>query len=230
MPVFNEEEVITDFIKEINLIFNYSVEIGVIEDKSADASFQLLNELHQNGQIGYLERNAENLGHGPSTLKALRLAIDTRNKYVISVDGDGNFDVKSLLDIYEKLREGSVYVEGIRINRKDPYFRRATSLFTRILVWVATGNYPEDANTPIRGYTQSKLSELIQNIPKDSLTPNLQISRYVRSNMWNISSANIECLTRDRSEKMGTTWRSRFTIIPSRKFLRFCYLSLKQWI
>ena len=111
MPVFNESDGIENFINEINLIFqNIEFGIFIIDDNSSDKTPSLLEELKSKNQINDWKRNLKNLGHGPSTLNALVEGINSKADYIIAVDGDGQFQARDMLKIYNELLRGFVVV------------------------------------------------------------------------------------------------------------------------
>ena len=178
-----------------------------------------------------VQGNQVNLGHGPTTVRALRLALETGAHTVIGLDGDGQFLGKDIRACYDASLELNLQViEGIRTRDSDPVYRRATSLATRILVWSRCKNFPKDANTPLRVYQRSALEEILERIPKDSLVPNLMISAYVRANKMRIGSVEVSFIDRRGDNPQSTSWGRSRAYLPSKKFIKFCGRATKSWL
>jgi dolichol-phosphate mannosyltransferase len=119
-------------------------------------------------------------------------------------------------------------LECVRTQRRDPWFRKLITAALRLLVLVKSGKYPKDANTPVRLYTKSILSEIVRLIPENILTPNLFISIHLRKTKTKY--AHFRIITRDRlgENRVGTTWNTRRSLMPSKKLLQFCAIAIKQ--
>lgn len=231
MPAYNEASGIAEFLEEIADAFSgHDFHIFVVDDCSTDGTAQALTRLQANGIPLTFRSRARNLGHGPSTLEALRLGLERSPAFVVAVDGDGQFTGPDLLTFATTLAESGVDVlEGVRLSRHDPIFRRVASLATRLLVFSRCGKLPLDANTPVRGYRAPALSMLLQQLPSDVMTPNLFISALSRTLPVISSQDGIRCYTRRGDEVSGSTWKARSQRLPSRRFMTFCSRATIQW-
>ncbi len=235
LPEYNEGEIAINFIKNIQYEFP-ELYILVIDDCSIiDKQNQLKSEFYGSKNVQILINNI-NRGHGYSTLLALRKSLELNSDIVINVDGDGQFLVSDIKNCLNKLLENpsTEIVEGCRVNRSDIWFRRITTRLTRFLIYLETGTTPLDANTPLRIYRRDTLAKLLEQIPFNSLIPNLHISKLTRR--LGLSFLEIEVLSLPRGgssnsgEARGITWNQRFKHFPSKKLISFCFRAGLEWI
>lgn len=203
----------------------------VVDDCSTDSTKQELDKLASSRLNLVSQRNTNNLGHGPSTISGLNIAVSWNPQFVIAVDGDGQFFGKDLRKVYDELRRGQIrIVEGVRGHQDVPLFRKAVSFMVRVLVGIRCSAIPQDANTPLRGYRTEALKEILAFLPDDAMTPNLLISAIARSERVNIIEVPVATRSRRGPVQQGSTWgRPMSDYLPSRIFLRFCSRALYQW-
>lgn len=232
MPAFNECEGIADFILELaSELEPYKPTFIVIDDCSTDSTYIAVSELSLQYPSIEVHRNEINIGHGPSTYLALNRGLNSKAKIIVAIDGDGQFrgkDVKRAVD--EIYHSDFDIIEGVRIDRNDPFFRNLISFITRILIYLRSGKLPQDANTPLRIYRANILHELLQKLPEFFPIPNLYISAYARSQDLRILETHVESIRRRGSSSNGSTWNTKKTKIPSKKFLIFCLAAYRSWI
>lgn len=232
MPAWNEASGIGDFLREIHDSFvGIDHAFIVVNDHSTDSTVEVLDQLIDSGLPLQVESNQVNLGHGPSTVRALRLALETITDNVIALDGDGQFLGKDIRACYDaSLASNLQVVEGIRTRDSDPVYRKATSLATRFLVWSRCRDFPRDANTPLRVYQREALKEILTRIPAESLVPNLMISAYVRANKMRIGAVEVSFIDRRGDNPDSTSWGRSKAYLPSKKFVKFCGRATKSWL
>lgn len=232
MPAYNEALGLSDFVREIADAFSVTdFHIFVVNDFSTDETSKVLANLQTDAVPITYRSNTRNLGHGPSTLEALQLGLESKAEFIIAVDGDGQFTGPDLFGLATELAEsGADVLEGVRISRSEPLYRRITSLATRLLVFSRCGQLPPDANTPVRGYRAAALQELVQHLPAQVMTPNLFISALSRTLPLVVAQEGIRCYPRRGGEPSGTTWKARTQSLPSRRFLAFCSRATVQWL
>jgi glycosyltransferase involved in cell wall biosynthesis len=236
MPCFNEEEGIEGFLSEIQTAFHaIGATIGfvVVDDRSSDKSFERLSQWkNSNFSPTLIIQNSVNLGHGPSTLVGLRYAIleSASETIVISVDGDGQFKGDNIASLYLQFKSsGTDILEGARINRNEPYFRKLVSFVTRVMVGLRVRSIVKDANTPLRMYKTATLKVILDKMPSALLTPNLFISALSRNRNFSLIVLEIDFFPRRGANISGTMWKSKLVNFPSRRFLKFCWLAGFQW-
>ena len=229
MPAFNEGEGIQGFLLEMQEVFDRSIEFVVVDDLSTDDTFAKLNTLSSEIDIKIL-RNGHNLGHGPSTLRALQAGLDSGCDTIIAVDGDGQFSAQEIFGLYDFFSTNNFDVaEGVRrIRLNEPWFRSIASFVTRLVVRMKSKQIPQDANTPLRIYRANCLAKLLDGVQPLALTPNLMISIICRISDITIGEFHVTFFPRRGSSAIGGSWKQKFHIVPSSRFLKFCVRSVIQ--
>ena len=224
MPVFNEEDGIQEFITEIDKEFSgISHYICIVNDCSTDDTGLKLTELTKKIDSIMVETNRSNMGHGPSTVRALKIGMELKAKIIMSVDGDGQFLAREMLDFFNQFEVGSaVYAEGIRMDRQDPWFRKVISILTRIIVLLKSLKFSKDANTPCRIYNHTTLTLFMEKIPERAITPNLTMSITSRKMKTRILEYPLTNIPRRGVTNVGSSWGTKSTFLPSRRLVTFC--------
>jgi dolichol-phosphate mannosyltransferase len=231
MPVFNEGSGIQEFLNEIQTefcLFDYS--LFLVDDFSTDSTESVIFELSQRLPISYI-RNEKNLGHGPSTVRALKFALASDCDFILAVDGDGQFhasDMKHLTELC--IQNASDIGLGIRLRTNEPKYRKITSWVTRIIVNLKSKSRTVDANTPLRFYTRRALSTLLIDLDNMNPIPNLYISAKILTLNFKIQTLQVEFRERLGDNSESTSWGKSLWSLPNKRFLKFCLKSFKYWI
>lgn len=231
MPAYNEAACIAGFLDDLHRsLLEWSPSFVVVDDDSSDDTEEVVNRVATNGIDVTVVRNAQNLGHGPSTLRALRLGLADGPDRVLALDGDGQYVTADLVNaVRTSFCGGNDIVEGVRVTRNSPLYRRAVSGATRLLVWSACRTLPADANTPVRVYRPAVLEGLLDTVGPRAAVPNLFVSALSRRGGLQIEEVTVGTTDREGSDPAGTTWRARWASIPSRRFLTFCSTAIAEW-
>lgn len=235
MPQFNEETIICSFLQSLRTAFEV-LEIHVtnfvcIDDNSTDRSVESLISLASSGFPLEIKTNAVNLGHGPTTVRALFAGLDTNSDFVLAIDGDGQFNPSEVAEACKfALINDFAVLECQRINREDPVFRKLVSFFTRVLILIRTHQIVADANTPLRIYKNTYLSEVINQIPTMSLIPNLHMGCISRSKDYKIGKHEVSFLKKNSGEESTMFGRNKRQYLPSSRFVKFCFRAALEWV
>ncbi len=240
MTAYNEAGRIDNFIQELNMeLKGVELSFFVVDDASNDSTFESLKALSSTGINLSVHQNLVNLGHGPSTITALDFAVNECPDCILMIDGDGHFDCLDVRNILTYFLENDYcIVEGVRMYRADPFFRKIVSSITRLLVASKSGKWPADANTPLRLYTTTAAKLLLTHIPKNSLIPNLHVSSLTRTLPITFQEFKIKPFTRSTTveqsdlskHQIGSTWGQNNNILPNKKFIKFCVNASFEWI
>jgi dolichol-phosphate mannosyltransferase len=231
MPIFNEGSGITEFLNEIHDQFqSYKVAFYLIDDFSNDSTEVVLQELALRLPISY-RRNERNLGHGPSTLRALKFALTSGSDFILAVDGDGQFHAHEMKLLAERtIQSQSDIGLGVRVRRNEPAYRKFTSWVTRLIVNIKAKGRTLDANTPLRFYPRHSLESLLVDLENDNPIPNLCISAKVRKSNFKIETLKVEFCARRGDVSESVSWGRSLFNLPSKRFLKFCFKSIRYWI
>jgi dolichol-phosphate mannosyltransferase len=232
MPAWNEAEGITGFLQELReCLQEWDPAFIVVDDKSTDETPEVVAALRADGFPVEIVTNSANVGHGPSTLRALRLGLERQARAIVALDGDGQFMGADVNTVVAALSDSTAdIVEGVRRSRNDPVYRTVVSTATRTLVWSRARVWPADANTPLRAYRLEALERLLTMLPPSASTPNLLISAITRRGGFEVLEVPVTSIPRRGSDSQGSTWKARSKSIPSRRFIRFCVKASGEWL
>ncbi len=122
-PCYNDKGTIATLVIEAKAVLEKitdDYEIIVIDDGSTDGSRDLLLELKASVPQLRIVFHQQNEGYGC----VLQTGFKTATKeLVFYTDGDGQYDVKELPKLLEKMAEGIDIVNGYKIKRSDPLHR-----------------------------------------------------------------------------------------------------------
>lgn len=122
-PCYNDKGTIASLVLEVKTVLERladDYEIIVIDDGSTDGSRELLLQLQNDVSQLKLVMHEKNRGYGG----ALRSGFKATTKDLIFyTDGDGQYDVKELPLLLEKMTVGVDIVNGFKIKRSDPLHR-----------------------------------------------------------------------------------------------------------
>ena len=136
VPCFNEEKVlpITSkfFLDELSFLINKGAinsesRIVFIDDGSSDNTWNIISELSQEHELIQGIQQSRNRGHQNAVIAGL---LDSVNKcdMCISIDCDGQDDIKAIEQMINKYHEGYDVVYGVRDNRdSDTLFKKYTA-------------------------------------------------------------------------------------------------------
>ncbi len=139
-PAYNDEKTIGKLVEDafdiLPKIAN-NFEVIVVNDGSSDKTSDVLKNLSKKyKEFRYLDHKV-NQGYGGALKSGFKAA---RLDYIFYTDGDGQYDVKELPTLVEKMNDGIDLVNGYKIKRQDPLFRIITgelySLWVRILLGI----------------------------------------------------------------------------------------------
>lgn len=226
MPLFNEAESISRTLGELNLALTgsaYDPVFIIQNDKSTDSSLQVVQSLNlfAQGKIR-LESNSENLGHGPSVMRAYSRALETDCELILHLDSDGDLDFQMVVSCIDSVRaKRQEAVIGSRVGRTDPTYRRLVSQALRYGLWVLFGVRSPDVNSPIRAYHRHALEQALRACPIDTLIPHVLLTIVSHSSIDKLCYQPVAVVQLTSDSSLGSTWKSSRQIfgLPTR-FIR----------
>lgn len=156
IPCYNEEEVIDETKKRLEIKMNALIKDQVISKKSKvmfvndgskDKTWNKIVKFHQENSLFTGISLSRNRGHQNALLAGLMTAKDYAD-VVISMDADLQDDIEAIDEMLNKYYEGNDVVYGVRSQRKtDTFFKRTTALafykFMKILGVDITYNHAD---------------------------------------------------------------------------------------
>jgi len=228
IPLYNEseniEKIISLFYSAKNNFKNLDFELILHDDNSTDDSLEkILNFKNQYEiSIKIIENKEQSLGHGKSLIKLSAFADNY--EYVFTFDADIKIEQKKFNDLFNNL-DNYIYI-GKRKRFKDGYFRAMITFILEIVVLLKTKKMWRDVNCPIRIYPSKYFEMIWNNVPKDSMIPNVHVTKYVIENNLNYKRMDIdEYISKKNS---GVTWQNNSLISKYKKILQFCYKAFKE--
>ena len=136
IPCYNEVDVLPETSKRLKEKMNELIEKGMIDSKSRvtfvndgskDATWELINKLHDEDKLFSGINLSRNRGHQNALLAGLMTVMDKADM-VISMDADLQDDINAMDEMIEKYLKGTDIVYGVRSSRaKDTFFKKATA-------------------------------------------------------------------------------------------------------
>lgn len=160
VPVFNEEESLPIFYKElIGVVSNFdgSYEIIFIDDGSADNSLDILKNFEIQNNYVRVFSFRKNQGKA----EALTFGFQKiRGEYIITLDSDLQDIPSEIPKLLGKIKKGYDVVSGWRINRKDSLPKLFFSKIFNFLVRVFWNLSLHDFNCGLKAYTKDAAKSL----------------------------------------------------------------------
>jgi glycosyltransferase involved in cell wall biosynthesis len=229
MPVFNESEIIQEVVRDfLQDQSKHKLELVIVDDKSTDETYKRIVEVSHEfpGRI-HIFQNEQNLGHGPSFTRALKIGLEMNPDLIVSCDGDGPIAGSDLFKLFD-IKPDYDILEISRQKRVEPLFRKVTTQATRMLVFVKSKRIPVDANTPIRVYMPQILNQILPKVDGTKV-PNLLISIISRNRRFNLMSTQVTVFERKLNQP-GTMWGQGLKPrrLPNSRFIKFSFSALME--
>ena len=162
-PVYRAEKILDKLVEEIQKVMleiNESYEIILVDDRSPDNSWQVMQKLSQNFPEVMSVRLSRNFGQHPAIMAGLSQA---KGEWIVVLDCDLQDQPKEVLKLYTKAKEGFDVVLAKRKNRQDGFFKRKASfVFSKIYSFFTDTLY--DNEVANFGIYNKKVIEAILNI------------------------------------------------------------------
>lgn len=162
-PVYRAEKILDKLVEEIQKVMleiNESYEIILVDDRSPDNSWQVMQKLSEAFPEVISIRLSRNFGQHPSIMAGLSQA---KGEWIVVLDCDLQDQPKEVLKLYTKAKEGFDVVLAKRKNRQDGFLKRKTSfIFSKIYSFFTDTLY--DNEVANFGIYNKKVIEAILNI------------------------------------------------------------------
>ncbi len=151
LPVYNEEKIIQETLKEIQAT-GYK-NIITIDDGSSDDSHQKIKEFDKN--IIAL-RHKLNRGKGAATKTGIEAAKLLGAEIIVTMDSDGQHNPQEIEALITPIRKNQCQVAlGSRLKNRNqmPLFKKACNWAGNFVTWYITGLWVADSQSGFRAYS-----------------------------------------------------------------------------
>ncbi len=177
MPVYNEEESISNVIDEWHKALTESkvdFTFCILNDGSKDNTLNLLKKYESKyPQIKLIDK--PNTGHGQSCITGYKLALEQGADWIFQIDSDGQCDPR-FFPQFVSLAKDHKAIYGRRKTRDDGFKRMIISKFVTLFTFVATGQWIWDANVPYRLIHASLMKNIAYKVAPDFHLANIYVS------------------------------------------------------
>jgi glycosyltransferase involved in cell wall biosynthesis len=150
-PAFNEEENIEKIIKYWNSILesaDFPSEIVITDDGSTDETLNILARLKKEIPRLKVVNHDKNYGYGRAMSSAVKYSS---GKWVVTIDSDGQFDLKEYKLLLEKIQEEELDgVTGYRKKKQDTFIRVLADRILNRIVRLLFGVKFKDTNCALK--------------------------------------------------------------------------------
>ena len=136
IPCYNEEEVLNETAKRLEVKMNSMIEedliskdsrVVLVNDGSKDRTWEMIEELHEKNPLFSGINLSRNRGHQNALLAGL-MTVKDHCDVSISMDADLQDDINAMDEMMKKYLEGADVVYGVRSARTtDTFFKRFTA-------------------------------------------------------------------------------------------------------
>lgn len=159
IPLKNEADNLVDLINELEPIMNsleQPWELICVDDGSTDNTLQILKDLLKHKSYLHIISFARNYGQSSAFDAGFK---NSKGKYVITLDGDGQNDPKDIPRLISIIKECDL-VCGIRIKRKDNLIKRITSKIANYVRNQLCEDGVKDTGCSLKIYRKSCLEKI----------------------------------------------------------------------
>lgn len=159
-PAYNDAPSIGKLVEESLQVASQvanKFEVIVINDGSSDNTANVLQKLSQKYPELRFINHETNRGYGGALKTGFK---EAKFDYIFYTDGDGQYDVKELPLLAEKISDGVDLVNGYKIKRGDPLLRTIAGNFYSLWVRVLLGVRFADVDCDFRLFNKRTLDKI----------------------------------------------------------------------
>lgn len=155
IPVYNEESVIRDVVKEIQKA-GYK-NIIIVNDGSTDETSSVVKTTS-----AILLEHMINRGKGAAVKTGADAAKYFKADIVITMDGDGQHNPSNIKEMIDLIKKGYDVVLGSRLLKPDgmPYYKRLYNHIGNFFTWLIYGMFVSDSQSGLRAYSKNALAKI----------------------------------------------------------------------
>lgn len=161
-PVYKAENLLHKLVSEIQktmAVLDVAYEIILVDDRSPDNSWVVMQELSSKNSIVKSVRLSKNFGQHPAIIAGLSQA---KGEWIVVMDCDLQDQPKEIVKLYQKAKEGFDVVQARRTKRQDGYFKKLSSkIFSKVYGFFTDTKYDNEiANFGI--YNKKVIQSILQ--------------------------------------------------------------------
>lgn len=149
-PAYNDGGTIASMVLSAMLVLEDltdDYEITVVNDGSSDYTPEILDRLAADYERVRVIHHQKNRGYGG----ALRTGFASATReWIFYTDGDAQYDVRDLRKLYPMLTESVDMVQGYKISRNDPWYRKVIGRIYHHIVRLTFGLRLRDVDCDFR--------------------------------------------------------------------------------
>ncbi len=162
IPIFNEEESVSELLRNIKDVFSKarkSFEIIFVDDGSTDKTLELLKEAEKSNRNIRIFSFRKNLGKSPALTLGFSKAT---GKFIVTMDADLQDDPANIPSLHSEMIKNDLdMITGWRKNRQDGVGKKISSkIFNNIVVRALFGLKLNDLNSGLKLYRAETAKEL----------------------------------------------------------------------
>ncbi|WP_310556203.1 glycosyltransferase family 2 protein [Flavobacterium sp.] len=161
-PVYKAEKMLHKLVAEIQTVMvgiNATYEIILVDDRSPDNSWEIMQNISQQFPEVKSIRLSRNFGQHPAIMAGLSQA---KGEWVVVMDCDLQDQPKEVLKLYNKALEGYDVVFANRVDRKDRFLKRLSSKLFGILYRFLTETKFDNSIANFGIYNRKVVSEVLE--------------------------------------------------------------------
>lgn len=160
VPVFNEEEVVSEFFKELSKILpkiDKNSEIIFVDDGSTDNTLDLLKKIAEKNDNIKIFSFRKHRGKAEALTLGFKKA---QGEQILTIDADLQDRPDQIEKLIKKSKEGWDLVSGWRKNRKDSFAKNISSKIFNFISSIFWGLKVNDLNCGLKLYTKEAAKSL----------------------------------------------------------------------
>jgi polyisoprenyl-phosphate glycosyltransferase len=163
-PVYKADGILDKLVEEIQKVMieiNQTYEIILVDDRSPDNSWKVMQKLSNRFSEVKSIRLSRNFGQHPAIMAGLSQA---KGEWIVVMDCDLQDQPKEVIKLYNKANEGFEIVLAKRKNRQDGFLKRmSSSIFSKVYGFFTDTQY--DNEVANFGIYHKKVIESILKLP-----------------------------------------------------------------